>query len=495
MATLDFLFLFFILTVTGFLLYSLYRLYRTRVTYNLILVTLQMTAVIIALLAAREGIYDDAFIICLVILLGVLIPLGLLFIDYYKLRQVLKEKTQLTISHLIYKNYARSIQEQQEEVNRADVFIKPIAGDFPIENIVDEIRVERSDTTRNILRQLESAHKKRQESDLEGAYEVYSLIETIFNRSPSLYFNMGNIKYLCGEYEEAVKNYKRSLDCAGNKEFEGTFDNEKTGLFYYNLGNTYFMQKKYGKATEAYKAAVDIIPTKDEIYFNLSLCHAVDFQETGDTEKAVDAFQKIIEDMPENLFAWYNFGKCMYQTGNITQAIECFQKVVNEDAAFHECWYSLAMAYDEIGQAADAIKAYYTAIEIKPDFIDAYNNLGVLLSAVGRYIEALKVLRSAAKIKPDDNELKFNIGLTLYESKKYDEALAELLPVVEQRPNDDALLYTIALAFLNLDKEYEALEYLSFAVQSNPKIKERAINDEKFRRLLYSNEAYREIVS
>ena len=486
----DFLYLFFILAVIGFLCYSVYRLYRTRVIYNLVLVAVQLTAVTVAALSIGGGVQRDAFIVTFVVVVGVFTPLGFLAFDYIKLRQALKERTQMTISRLIYKNYTKPGQTERIDIWRPEAYVRPIAGDSPIEDIIEEIRVERSDTTRNVLKQLESAYKSKIEGDLEGAYEVYSLIEKIFNRAPSLYYNMGNLKFLSGNFEEAAKNYRRGADCAGNKEFEGTLESEKVGLIYYNLGNTYFMQRKYIKAIEAYKAAAEKYPAKDEIYFNMSFCHAMDFQETGDIDKAVPAFLKIIEDMPENHFAWYNFGTCLYQLGNISHAIECFLRVVNEDYTYYKCWFSLAMAYDEAGFATDAIQAYYTAIEVKPDFIDAYNNLGVVLSSVGRYGEALKVLRTGAKIKPDDHELRFNIGLTLYELKKYDEALEALLPAVKNRQDDDALLYAISLVFLYMEREQEAVEYLSYAVMNNPMIKDRAARDEKFKRLLYSNEAY-----
>ena len=492
----DFLFTFFILIVAGFLFYSAYRLYRTRVMYNLMLVAIQLMALFIAIVSAKDGLYYDAFIVCLIVLFGVLFPLCVMIFDYSRLTRIVKEKTQTTISHLLFKNQSKEYQirkEAQKQINVSQ-YLKPLAGDFSIDDIVDEIRVERSDTTRNILMQLEEAYKKRREADLVGAYSIYGIIEKIFNRSPSLYFNMGNIKHQCGDYEEAAKNYRRAIDCADNKEFADTFDLEKKGLMYFNLGNTYFMQKKYSKAIDAYKAAAEICPTNDDIFFNMSFCHAMDFQETGNLDKAIDAFQKIIEDMPGNLFALYNLGKCMFQMRSVNQAIECYQKVVDADPTFYECWYNLATAFDDMGNAAEAIRAYYTAIEIKPDFIPAYNDLGVQLSTVGRNGEALKVLRNASKIKPDDYELKYNIGVVLYESRKYEEALIELLPVVEHRPNDDILLYTIALVYLNLNRDIEALQYLAYAIKKNPEIKEQAKKDEKFKLLLYSNDAFRSIV-
>lgn len=483
----DYLFLFLFIVILAGLAFSAYRLYQLRSVVMLASTAGQLAVSVFLGLSYRGGVYHEPFVSILSILIGVACPALFICADILALKAKVKDRFGLSMSRFLYQNDRNEALKDAGQERYVESIMRPRKDNFPLEDILSEIRVERADTSKNVQKQLESAEKKFAEGDLAGACTAYQIIEKVFNRSPSLYFNIGNIFYDLGKFDAAARQYKRGVECAGNREFEQDDMSEKLGMLYYNLGNAYFITKKYGRAIEAYKSASEAFPTYTDTLYNLSFCHAMDYEETGDTAKAVEAFKKLVEDMPENLHAWFHYGKCLLKMKNTAQAIECFQKVVGEDIMFFEAWYRLAIAYDESGMIADAVKAYYTSIQIKPDFIEAYNNLGVLLSTAGRHGEALKVLKSGLRIKPGDTELIYNIGMTYYESEKYEDALGEFLTCCKLKPDDEAVLYMTALIYMNVGKPQESMAYLERAVRKAPGVSARAAKERVFQK--YVNRA------
>jgi len=422
----------------------------------------------------------EPFVLFIYFLIGVAAPAVLLHADLSVLQKKCGDRFGLTLTRFLY------YDDQSEALNKAnqakyiDQILMPRLANFDIEEILGEIRVERADTSKNVQRQLESAENKFNDGDADGALSAYQIIEKVFNRSPSLYFNIGNIEYARGNFDAAVRHYRRGAECAAQKEFGRDDMTGKLGALYYNLGNAYFITKKYARAIEAYKNALDARPDNADALYNLSFCHAMDYEETGDAEKAADAFKKLAEDTPDNLQAWFHYGKCLLRMKKTAQAIECLLRVVGEDIMFYEAWYLLAAAYDESGLTAEAVRAYYTSIQIKPDFIEAYNNLGVLLSAAGRHGEALKVFRNALRIKPGDGELIFNAGMTYYETDRLEEALGEFQTATKLRPEDETALYMLALTHMRAGNADESMAYLELAVQKDPGVAARAAAEPAF---------------
>ena len=470
------------------LCFTIFRLYQRRTVATLTLASGQFAAAAFLVFTYNEGVYREPFVILVSFIIGVASPLMLLCFDVAALGKKIKDRFGLSMTRFLYRNDHDELLKDSDKEKYVDHILRPRAGSFHADEVLGEIRVERADTSKNIQRQLEAASKKYDEGDFTGAYSAYQVIEKVFNRSPSLYINMGNVDYDRGNFDDAAKYYKRGIECAGYKDFEHDDMSEKLSILYYNLGNACFISQKYSRAIEAYKNALETAPDNEDILYNLSFCHAMDFADTGDDEKAVGAFAKLVEDMPENLHAWLNYGKCLLKMKKNQQAIECFKKVVSEDIMFYEAWYHLAIAYDGSGMVPDAAKAYYTAIQIKKDFIDAYNNLGVLLSTDGRYGEALRVLKSAIRIKPGDTELIFNIGVTQFESGKYDEALSEFLTCAKLKPDDGVVLYMIALAYMNMEKPHESMSFLQKAVEKEPALSVRASKENIFQKYVKQNE-------
>jgi Ca-activated chloride channel homolog len=78
--------------------------------------------------------------------------------------------------------------------------------------------------------------------------------------SDKLYYNIGNGLYGQKKYEDAFREYEKSLDSK---------DSELRSKAYYNIGNTHYRMDKLPEAIEDYKKCLDINPNDEDAKYNI----------------------------------------------------------------------------------------------------------------------------------------------------------------------------------------------------------------------------------
>jgi len=96
----------------------------------------------------------------------------------------------------------------------------------------------------------------------DEALEKYQVAESEKPELPELDYNIANVLYHQGKYEEAVDKYTRAINTTDiNLEARADF----------NLGNTYFRMGDYQNAILRYQEALEIDPTDMDAKYNLEL--------------------------------------------------------------------------------------------------------------------------------------------------------------------------------------------------------------------------------
>lgn len=88
-----------------------------------------------------------------------------------------------------------------------------------------------------------------------------------------------------GSYDEAIAILEFSAEAASL-----FWSKDQIGLIYYNLGNTYKAKKKQ--------------------------------------ERAIENYEKALENRPEHASTWYNLGQCYFALINIEKAIEAYKEAI-----------------------------------------------------------------------------------------------------------------------------------------------------------------------
>lgn len=120
----------------------------------------------------------------------------------------------------------------------------------------------------------------------------------------------------------------------------------------------------------------------------------------GDTEKALDLYDDVLEADPGNKFALYNIGLIKQNAGDKAEAERRYRATIAVDPNYGPALFNLAIIRFEAGANDEAIDLYRRVIAINPKDANAHLNLGFALKAVGKQAEGDRELTTAVKLDP-----------------------------------------------------------------------------------------------
>jgi serine/threonine protein kinase len=173
-------------------------------------------------------------------------------------------------------------------------------------------------------------------------------------------------------------------------------------MAYTNRGSIYATFNQWDKAIDDYEKAIENNPRDIIAYSNLG----VYFQNIGQFDRAIENFTKALEVNPLYPLAYYNRGNCYLRMNQLEGAIQDYQKVIDidlEDAAksFTIPFASSKMDTEEL-------------------YLGTYYNCGVACAKLGRSREAIKYFEKFIQIAPPKyNEKVLQIRKVIQEIKKH----------------------------------------------------------------------------
>jgi len=176
------------------------------------------------------------------------------------------------------------------------------------------------------------------------------------------------------QYSDAERLFKRVIELKPEIE-----------LGYKNLATVYQAQKQLGKLIQVFEQGAAAVPGSGSFLMQLGILNTV----AGDTTKAIDAYQKVLELFPDNLLAVNNlaallvesddpqqvekaaglavalkdsefpafldtYGWASYKTGMIDEALIALESAVQKEGVIPEMHYHLAMVYINKGRVEEA---------------------------------------------------------------------------------------------------------------------------------------------
>ena len=151
-----------------------------------------------------------------------------------------------------------------------------------------------------------------------------------------------------------------------------------------------------------YFVHADVTPN-DPSFTNLWGCH-----NTGQTVKAIKAYQQALRINPDDADAWVNLGLTYSHADQTTKAIEAYQQALRINPDDAGAWYNLGTTYSHADQTAKAIEAYQQALRIDPDNAAAWYNLGVEFKFSGESQRVMEVYRRLKALDPAFADKFFN---------------------------------------------------------------------------------------
>lgn len=125
-------------------------------------------------------------------------------------------------------------------------------------------------------------------------------------------------------------------------------------------------------------------------------------------------------------------------TGQYQKAVNEFQRALEDEPTRDDAYRGLASAYENLNKPGDAEKTYQRAIHLRPRYWAGYNALGVFYARHGSFARAADMLRQVIRLVPGSFRGYSNLcGIYILEGH-YGEAVPICERAVSIRPMDDA---------------------------------------------------------
>jgi len=148
----------------------------------------------------------------------------------------------------------------------------------------------------------------------------------------------------------------------------------------WRLGNNYSMLGKWEDAAKNYQEAIDL---KSD-YFKAYISLATVYEQTQQTDKAIELYKTIILQASNDTDVLFNFGRLLYNRNSGTDradAEKIWLRVVELEPKYSNALYSLGLLYESKGNKANALQYYYKVKELNPNNKDVVAKIKSLLGA------------------------------------------------------------------------------------------------------------------
>jgi DNA-binding transcriptional MerR regulator len=119
---------------------------------------------------------------------------------------------------------------------------------------------------------------------------------------------------------------------------------------------------------------------------------ALDFEENGDIDAAIDAYQQTVALDAQNVAAWINWGRLLHDRGNKREAEAVYLRAVEQCGPDSVLMFNLGVLLEDLGRTQAALEAYQSAVSEDPALADGHYNLARLYEALGQPQHAIRHL-------------------------------------------------------------------------------------------------------
>lgn len=224
----------------------------------------------------------------------------------------------------------------------------------------------------------------------------------------------------------------------------------------------------------------------------------------GRIEAAVNAYETVVDAVPNNLEAHYRLALGLAMSGDLEAALEAAESAITADPFASDGWAIRAMVLDWSGRYGEAIASALRAIELNGDNARAYAFLAEAYKDMGQADLAQQTIERALEMNPDSFEalrvagwiaweldfdtetahdyfsqafdaapnmpyLAIDLAQINYATEETEEAIGILRDVLDSNPQNSRALFELGrIYFTGLGDPNQALDYLVRCVEANP---------------------------
>lgn len=245
------------------------------------------------------------------------------------------------------------------------------------------------------------------------------------------------------------------------------FLKSKTADEYYNRAIDLYQNKEYQKAISFLSKAEAKAHDPTAALYTKGLC----YQELGDTQKAKEAYQKVLTIIPEDTDTLYNLSRLYYNEEDLDTALAYAEQAIDmiEDNGDEMIYYLLALIYEQQNRVEDAIRYYEQTIDLDPAHIEAGGFLSKLYIKQQDYPKAISILKNMVEYNPDNLQFNYELALCLAKIGEWEDTVKYCRRVIEIDPAFVKAYNQLGLALYCMERLNEAVESYKKALEIDPK--------------------------
>lgn len=235
------------------------------------------------------------------------------------------------------------------------------------------------------------------------------------------------------------------------------------------LGDIFENMKQYQAAIDAYGK----VPIGSPLQPNADIRVAINLNELGEADKAVQHLQALVKREPKHYEALVTLGTLLRSQSKFKEAVDAYTQaldVVGEPEQRHwSVLYFRGIAYERSKEWDNAEADFLKALELEPEQPLVLNYLGYSWLEQGRNPdEALAMIELAVEQRQNDGYIIDSLGWAFYKRGDYERAVEELEKAVELQPSDPAINDHLGDAYWQVGRRLEAKFQWKHAKDSEP---------------------------
>ena len=289
----------------------------------------------------------------------------------------------------------------------------------------------------------------------EEAIECFDNSLSINPNNANTWVFKGNSLYSIGKYEEAIECYNKALELEPEHGSIAFFKDRAEKMLHESTSTMddkanediesdnidqllqkaqeQYEYKNYDMVLNYYNQVLEIEPGNEDAWSG----KGVIYYQRGQKEEAIKCLDKIFENSSDN--EWLSFVAQMYSSfGMFDKAIMAYDKILEVDKKNEEAWRFKGWNFYLLSNYEDALKCFDNALSINPNEAFTWQWKGDSFFSLKEYGEAIRCYDEALGLHPDDYMQKI-----IFESKdKAERMLSESTSAndsPEQNPTEETL--------------------------------------------------------
>ena len=258
---------------------------------------------------------------------------------------------------------------------------------------------------------------------------------------PALHRARGEVALQMGRYEEA------------RSELEAALAKEDDLGARFHLGVTLRRMRRFDEAG----AIFDKVGAVDKDYPGLALERGLLFEETGQSDRALESYRVALQKAPNDVDLKLRVGSTQVMAGHALEAEKILEEVRKARPNSAEVNHFLGRALLVKGQnLAEAIRYLEIAVSIDSNRAEYYLYVGWAANELGQPVKAAPALNRALELDHELGDAYWQRGVLLQKQGATQDALRDLQMALEKRPSRFEAWATIALCDQDTQKWPEA---------------------------------------